>query len=764
MFKEADPQTQIQELQRACPDLNPLIIQDFVERMDPDYFAQFSPTTISQHVTHISHLTIDHPFKLEVDRATSRRFQLTFIAYDYFSEFATLCGLLSSAGLDIRNATIFTYTEKRTSDGTASQTWKHPPPSQLRPPRSLKPSPGLSRKKVVDVFNVQLLKGCVFGPQEQTLLRQSIHNMLHLLEKRHFREVRREVNRHLIETLGKIKSHVSTVIHPVEIAFDNTRVPDATAMDIRSTDTPAFLYTFANALTMRGIYIAKAKIEVKDHTAHNVFHVRGRTGGKIENPEEQQDLSSTAALIKEFSHFLTWAPDPGKALEHFDQLLDELRAMDDPALTPSLLRQQSLLSQLAKVFGSSDFLWEDLLRRQHANLLPVMTQFQDGSIIRSKADLAHSLSSQMKRCSAIESRRARLNTFKDQELFRIDIKHMLEPTSLQDFSQALTNLAETILDKALEEALSVHMRRQRVPRKTLSDHLAFAIFGLGKLGGAELGYASDIEVLFVYDVKKPLPGRTLTFSPEFFEQLVQEILCWIEAKKEGIFHIDTRLRPYGEKGLLANSFQELCAYYDSGGSAAPFERQALIKLRHVAGDRALGEKVEAQRDRFVYSSTPWDLESAIHLRTRQIKELVPAGATHVKYSPGGLIDIEYLIQYLQIIYGSRLASLRHSNTLKALEALCRRKLIKRQEAHTLREDYLFFRQLIDALRIVRGNARDLLLPEPESDSIIFLARRLGFITPNWKDGAETLEKTIHDRMKRTQKIFRDYFGQKSKDS
>lgn len=752
-----DDPNRIHRLEKACPELNPLVIQDFVHRMDAEYFERFTQKTIKGHLGLVASLTPDRPCAITIKKYPQKIYELTIVAYDYFSEFSTLCGLLSSVGLDIRQATIYTFEERRAAEKNTADLKSRQGKMSPRQTRFTKQPQGLSRKKVVDVFNVQLLPGFRFGPAQQTHFKESVFAMIRLLDGRHFRQVRRQVNRFLIETLGKLKSHVSEIVHPVEIKFNNDLSGDSTVMDIRSTDTPAFLYTFANALTMRGVYISKAKIEVKGSTAHNEFFVKGRTGGKIDDAEEQQELTSTAALIKEFSHFLTWAPDPGKALEHFDQLLDDLQGDQNHSLSFSLLRQKPLLGHLAKLFGSSDFLWEDLLRRQHANLLPAMADFQKGSIIREKSDLTHALTSQLKKCRSPEVRKICLNSFKDQELFRIDMKHMLDSESLRDFSQALTNLAEVVIEQAMREAQQVIAKQFQQRSQHLARLFSFAIFGLGKLGGAELGYASDIEVLFVYERKKTDSAEKSSISTDYFEQLVQEFLRWIEAKKEGIFHIDTRLRPYGEKGLLANSLDEVREYYGPKGSAAPFERQALIKLRHVAGDTGLGKRVETYRDTYVYSSDPWSIETALHLRNRQINELVPANSIHMKYSPGGLIDIEYLTQYLQIIHGNHSSTLRHTNTLHALKALGHERHLGKKDAETLQHDYLFFRSLIDSLRIVRGNAQDLILPKPQSDSMIFLARRLGFLHENWTKGALALEKEIQKRMRRTHEVFHKYF-------
>jgi len=257
-----------------------------------------------------------------------------------------------------------------------------------------------------------------------------------------------------------------------------------------------------------------------------------------------------------------------------------------------------------------------------------------------------------------------------------------------------------------------------------------------------MGYASDLEVLFVHDG----PGQTRGSKPIdnglFFERLAQQVVEFIEAREKGVFHIDLRLRPHGKAGALATPFERLAGYYSEIGEAAPFERQALIKLRWVAGDEALGRRVEERRDSFTYSGAPWDRENAAHLRRRQTRELVKPGQVNVKYGSGGIIDIEYAAQYLQLLHGKDHPELRVTNTLDALDRLRRLSLISEGESGMLRGAYLFLRNLIDALRIVRGDASDLALPEEDSDEFKSLARRLDYRERDWKRGAEKLAADI----------------------
>ena len=104
-------------------------------------------------------------------------------------------------------------------------------------------------------------------------------------------------------------------------------------------------------------------------------------------PHNNRNSLTAAALIKEFTHFLSWAPDPAQALEHFDQLLDQLLEEHQHASELSLLTHQPLLEHLAQLFGTSEFLWEDFLRRQHSNLLPIVETYQKGPLVRPKRDL-----------------------------------------------------------------------------------------------------------------------------------------------------------------------------------------------------------------------------------------------------------------------------------------------------------------------------------------------------------------------------------------
>jgi [glutamine synthetase] adenylyltransferase / [glutamine synthetase]-adenylyl-L-tyrosine phosphorylase len=744
----------IKTLTSLCPDVDDEVLRDFVSRMDPEYFERFEPEAVAYHIQLASRLTPDHPCELSVLGKQAGRSEISIVAYDYFSEFSAICGILSAFGLNIEEGQIYTFVE-----AVPSPLLRREAPSATRRPKG---RPGLSRKKIVDVFLVHPIEHTGFPLAQQQALQQTVTEIIQLLDAGRFDEARQYVNRRLVERLDKHRSAFTGLLHTVQITFDNSQSPTDTIMDIQSDDTPAFLYALANALAMRNIYITKAQIECDGLKLRDRFYVRNRDGQKLLNPADQQQLRLTAVLIKQFTHALTWASDPAKALASFDHFLDLIVAETgkkgkNKAL--DFISDKKTFPLLARLLGASDFLWQDFLRRQHHNLLPLLTEYRDAPLIKPQATLRKELDRVVARAKTDEARKDALNRFKDSELFRIDMKHIVDASpSLTDFSLALTQLAEVIMARSVVDCQTKLGRLYGRPLLQNRKPCPFAVLALGKFGGRELGYASDIELLFVYGGEGSTNGKTKMENSEYFERLVQELLQWIEAKQEGIFHLDVRLRPHGGKSSLANVFEAGRDYCSPTGYAAPFERQALIKLRHIVGDVSLGRQMEAHRDSFVYGKDPWDIPGAVELRRQQLKQLVKPGQVNLKYGAGGLIDIEYAVQYLQVMHGHDHPSLRTPNTLQALAALVNTGLVSRTDGEALRKAYLFTRILIDGLRMVRGNAKDLVLPPPDSEEFVSLARRVGYTTDDWRACARHLQADIAHHMHATREFFSQQFG------
>ncbi|MEZ6064775.1 MAG: hypothetical protein R3B90_03490 [Planctomycetaceae bacterium] len=343
---------------------------------------------------------------------------------------------------------------------------------------------------------------------------------------------------------------------------------------------------------------------------------------------------------------------------------------------------------------------------------------------------------QLSQQSSLADRRGILNRFKDREMFRIDMRHVLEiETTFGSFSQELTWLAETVIEAALHIARQEVEHRFGVPRAADGAPCRLVVCALGKCGGAELGFASDIELLFVSDGAGRTDGPESIESADYFTRVADLLKGSIDAKRQGIFEIDLRLRPYGRAGELVVPLTTFERYFAPRGPAWPYERQALVKLRPIAGDQRLGEQVIAARDAAVYRGTGFDLAAMRALRERQRLEHVKAGTFHAKLSPGGLVDCEYFVQALQIAHGHRDTSLRDPNTRRAMRALEAAGILK--DRLPLRNAYRFLRRLIDGLRMVRGDARDLTVPAVGTNEFEFLARRL-----KYQDGVAQLARDI----------------------
>jgi glutamate-ammonia-ligase adenylyltransferase len=232
--------------------------------------------------------------------------------------------------------------------------------------------------------------------------------------------------------------------------------------------------------------------------------------------------------------------------------------------------------------------------------------------------------------------------------------------------------------------------------------------------------------MFVFAGSGRTNGAKLVTAAEYFEQLVLSVINTIQTRQEGIFHIDLQLRPYGKAGTLAVSLDSFRRYYAPDGPAWAYERQALVKLRPIAGDIELGEELCRLRDVYVYASGPFDVTAMRAMRERQIRHLVKGGTFNAKFSPGGLVDVEYLIQGLQINHGVQDSSLRSSNLREAMSALHEAGILSDDDYTRLRKAYTFLRWLIDSLRVVRGNSKDVTLPVFGSEEFVFLARRLRY--------------------------------------
>jgi [glutamine synthetase] adenylyltransferase / [glutamine synthetase]-adenylyl-L-tyrosine phosphorylase len=525
-------------------------------------------------------------------------------------------------------------------------------------------------------------------------------------------------------------------LYPIEIQIDNEISDQYTVLRIDSEDTFGFLYEFTNALAINQVYIARMIVDSSGNRVHDVLYVTDENGYKITDPDRQRRLRAATVLIKHFTHLLPISPNPESALLHFREFISELfRRPNWPDELASMERPE-VLQGLARLLGVSDFLWDDFLRMQYVNLYPVVRDVDALTSAKSRQQLQDELATDLRlfhngpqqgpiseNAPWIDA----LNAFKDREMFRIDMRHILGHTQeFWEFATELTDLAEVVINSAFH-LLHEDMRfTYGTPRLEDGSTSQMSLLALGKFGGGELGFASDIELMFVYAGNGQTSGPNIITTAEFYEKLVQFFATFIRARREGIFQVDLQLRPYGKAGSLAVSLDAFRRYFTPSGPAWAYERQALVKLRPVAGDPILGKQIIALRDQYVYTGEHYNVTAMRAMRERQVRHLVTGGTFHPKYSLGGLVDIEYLVQGLQINHGLDAPSLRSTNTRATMAALFEAGIFSEEDYTRLRKAYTFFRWLIDSLRVVRGNAKDVTVPSSDSEEFAFLARRMRY--------------------------------------
>ena len=512
----------------------------------------------------------------------------------------------------------------------------------------------------------------------------------------------------------------------MRISTDSTSYPRHTLLTIRSVDTIGFLFAFTNALTSLRVNVRRAKVRTINGRVEDTFWLTDSSLGKIESEHKLQQIRVAAALIKQFTHLLPTAPDPAQALRQFNSLTAQLLARPDWVSELHDLQSPGVLETLAELMGFSRFLWEDFLRMQHDNLFPVLLDPEGLDQARSRNGLADDMRRAVAHAGPYEERVRVFNQVKDREMFRVDLRYITGRTDFSEFAQEVTTLAEAVVQQAFEMSIEKVAERRGLPAEA---PCAWAIMALGKFGGRDMGFGSDIEIIFVYEGEEPADERGTVNNSTFFEEAVREFLKTIETREHGVFEIDLRLRPYGSQGPMASSLAALTGYYGLGGDVRPFERLALVRMRPVAGDADLARRVMAIQEGFVYSTEPLDMDNVRHLRQRQADELVSPGKLNAKLSPGGVVDIEYYVQAWQVSCGRDDPDMRVTGTVEAAEALQSKGYLTRELAERVRESYQFLRQLIEALRAVGGHAKDLDLPNPESKEFDHLAHRLGVSSP-----------------------------------
>jgi [glutamine synthetase] adenylyltransferase / [glutamine synthetase]-adenylyl-L-tyrosine phosphorylase len=381
------------------------------------------------------------------------------------------------------------------------------------------------------------------------------------------------------------------------------------------------------------------------------------------------------------------------------------------------------------VFSHSQFLGETLVR--NPDLLTTSLRENDLDRVISPDDFQERLE-QYKSVGFETDLSTTLAAFKRRQYVRILLRDISIIASLAETTTEISALTDVLLQAALEHAQAQLQRRYGVPQRLnesgMRHDTPFAVIALGKLGGNELNYSSDIDVIFVYGDGSEAPGCSLSHR-EYFIRLAQEITSILScATPQGaVFRIDLRLRPQGGEGELAISLAEALRYYAS--VAEDWELQALIKARHSAGDSALTRAFIRAVRPHVYKETVnfAAIKTALLAREKMHKRRQPRDSKgepgiDVKIDNGGIRDIEFLVQCLQRVYGGAEPWLQSSGTLFALQKLHDNRHISGSEFHELTTAYEFLRTLEHRLQMRRSRQTHL-MPTSGAD-LSFLQRAM----------------------------------------
>ena len=351
---------------------------------------------------------------------------------------------------------------------------------------------------------------------------------------------------------------------------------------------------------------------------------------------------------------------------------------------------------------------------------------------------------------AADPQLAALLEWKSQEMLRIAYREVSGLAGFVETTQDITTVAERCVNRVYQFALD------SLSRKWGSPKTGFGILAMGKFGGKELNYSSDIDVIFLYHEEGFLNPR---FSyHEFFSRLAEKIVEVFATRGKQLFRIDLRLRPEGSSGPLVRSLTSVENYY--AGYGETWERMALLKARGICGNEELLYEFEHRLQPFIFPRTVSDdlLTEIAELKLRIERDLVGAEDLHrnVKLGYGGIREIEFIVQTLQLLHGARHAFLQERSTLRALVALAQLEMLDHAAVETLRNAYIFLRAVEHRLQIVDERQTHTLPTSPDDQFLI--AKSLGF------DSVEAFDQKLGEQTEAVRQIFHQLLQSRTSES
>ncbi|WP_421839992.1 bifunctional [glutamine synthetase] adenylyltransferase/[glutamine synthetase]-adenylyl-L-tyrosine phosphorylase [Mycobacterium sp.] len=453
-----------------------------------------------------------------------------------------------------------------------------------------------------------------------------------------------------------------------------------------------------------------------------------------------------SVLLPRLLDWMSYAPDPDAGLLAYRRLSEAL-AMQSWYLA-TLRDKPAVAKRLMHVLGTSAYVPELLMRAPE-----VIQQYGDGAsgpklLETDPATVARALIASASRYGDPIRAIAGARTLRRRELARIGSADLLGLLEVTEVCCALTSVWVAVLQAALDAMIRANLPEDgRAPA-------AIAVIGMGRLGGSELGYGSDADVMFVCDPRSGVSDATaVKWSTSIAEQ-VRALLG--TPTVDPPLDLDANLRLEGRNGPLVRTLASYAAYYAQW--AQPWEIQALLRAQAVAGDAELGQRFLLMADKTRYPTDGVSAE-AVHeirrIKARVESERLPRGAdpnTHTKLGRGGLADVEWTVQLMQLRHAHRIPALHNTSTLESLDAIAAADLVPEADVGVLRQAWLTATRARNALVLVRGKPTDQ-LPGP--------GRQLNAVAvaAGWPDddGGAFLDNYLRVT-RRARKVVRNVFG------
>jgi len=492
-------------------------------------------------------------------------------------------------------------------------------------------------------------------------------------------------------------------------------------------------------------------------------------------PHERRQLAEILPILLDS---IARTADPDQALNHWERLLS---TVSRSSFLEYLRSSPRMLDLLCTMFGNSDALAFTIIRD------PMLVYWLAEQDVLSKPParrgIEEALRKQVGRLTVKEMKLDVLRRSRRREMLRIGVRDLLQLADVPETTAALSDLAGLlihaayeIVDEDLRGQYGVPMHKNRQGKWV---ETGFAVIGMGKLGGHELNYSSDVDVIYVYashEGETRLPkgrskGKPATVgisNEEYFEILSRELTkALTESTGEGpLFRVDLRLRAEGSVGQLARSLDDYKKYYATRGMV--WERLALLKAWPVAGSMDVGQAFLKSVKPFIFGMAAKRLDFpgalAIVQDVRAVKEMIDAKMAdrgherrNVKLGIGGIREIEFLVQTIQVLAGRNVPALLDRSTMGSLKRFAVRKLISTKERDDLMAAYVFLRDIEHKLQMV-NDLQTHALPESE-DELERCAIRAGYESEDRAKAAARFHADHERHRGIVNRFFRSFFDE-----